>query len=357
MKHPLGTGPWEFVSYEAANYIEFKAVEDHWRQTPYFETLTIKSVPELSARLAMLETGQANIGLIPPDRAGEMEDAGFHIREIGGASVLKIELGGTVLPTRENYDPTCPWVYHQDEAWDSEWNVRAYKVRKALALAIDKQAIVDNMLYGAASETPVPDWPLDTNWARADEWLPFPYDPATAEALLEEADYADGFSQPITMYAISGGGNALAPQVSEAVAMDWEAIGLDVDIVPVDWPVVRAKTSDRDTAWCTYVTGWGVTAEPWLSVFYGSYTLSGFVEGFESLELDALLDNCFAIMDTEERRLASLEVGDYLYEHIVGIGIAVGTNFVAMGPDTGEWRLRYEPSNNLLDYENIQHAD
>jgi peptide/nickel transport system substrate-binding protein len=354
MKHPVGTGPWKFVDYQPANYIKFEAVTNHWRKTPDFATLTLKSVPELSARMAMLESGQADIGSVPPDKVAEAEAAGLHIRELGGTTCFTTILGGTVLNSEPNYDPTCPWVYNQDEPWDSAYNQNVYLVRKALSLAVNKQAIIDKILNGAGTLTPLHDWPLGNNWA-SDAWVPFPYDPDEARALLAQAGYPDGFSKPITMYAVSGGGNPLDPQASEAVAMDWQAIGLDVNIVPIEWSVLRAKTSDRDTAWCSYVTGWGVMAEPWLDIFYSYYSKSSFNDGFESLELDQLLDDTFAIMDTEQRRVASLKVGDFLYDHICDVGIAVGTNYAAMSAKTGTWRIKYLPVM-PMDFEYVTHA-
>jgi ABC-type transport system substrate-binding protein len=356
MKNPIGTGPWQFIGYQPANYIEFEAVENHWRQTPAYKTLTLKAVPELSARLAMLQTGEANLCIIPPDRKGEMEAAGLKMVLVPGTSGYDVALGGSCLATRETYDPTCPWVYNSEEPWDSAFNQRAYLVRKALAYAVNKDAIISTILNNLADPSPLRDWPLNSSWSRS-TWEPYPYDPEEAQTLLEEAGYPDGFSKTITFYAISGAGSALHPLVSQAVAMDWQAIGLDVEIVPADWPVVRAKTVARDTAWCAYVTGWVVFLEPWLDISFSGNSKGNFVEGLEHPELDALIDAVESTSDVEARRQIALELGDWQYEHIYEIGIATGYTVIATASEIGAWTIRHAPPLLPYDFEFITHAD
>ena len=55
------TGPWEIVDHESGSFWRFKAVEDHWRQTPYFEELVFWTIPEESARVAGFLTGSLDI--------------------------------------------------------------------------------------------------------------------------------------------------------------------------------------------------------------------------------------------------------------------------------------------------------
>jgi peptide/nickel transport system substrate-binding protein len=355
MKKPVGTGPWKFVDYQPAGYIKFEAVPDHWRQTPAFASLTIKAIPELSARLAMLQTGEADISLIPPEKMAEVESAGLHIKLVPGSSGFSVALGGSHLASREKYDPTCPWAYNSDEPWDSDQNQRALKVRTALALAIDKDAMIATILNGLGSPTPLRDWPLGTDWTRP-EWEPYPFDPERAKELLAEAGYPDGFDKKITVYAISGGGSSLHPSMSQAVATDWETnLGLEVEIVPIEWSVLRAKTSDRDTAWSAYVTGWTTFLEPWLDVTFCGDSRGAFVEGFEHLELDSLIDQVKASIDLEERKEAARELGDFLIDHIVEIGIATTPSVVACSSKVGEWSIRWLPDLPVMDFEYIAH--
>ncbi|MBU1067690.1 hypothetical protein KKE60_07865, partial [Patescibacteria group bacterium] len=116
IQHPIGTGPWRLIDHKPAEYMKYEAVENHWRQTPEFKYLVVKGVPELSTRLAMLKTGAADLAEVPIEFAGDLEAAGLKIKAQAGGGAGNLLLGGVCLPTREAYDPTCPWVPHQDEA-------------------------------------------------------------------------------------------------------------------------------------------------------------------------------------------------------------------------------------------------
>ena len=183
VQHPIGTGSYRFIEHKPAQYIAYEAVNNHWRKTPGFKKLTIKAVPEQSSRLAMLKGGHADVSIIPADRAGEMEKAGIKVKRLPETLHVSWVLGGSVLPTREHYDPECPWVYHQDEPWDSDWNQRALKVRKALSHAINYPAIIDKIMYGEAKATPFHGWVPVGTWSNP-QWKPYEYNPDLSKKLL-----------------------------------------------------------------------------------------------------------------------------------------------------------------------------
>jgi peptide/nickel transport system substrate-binding protein len=354
MKNPIGTGPWKFVNYQPANYIKFEAVPNHWRQTPQFQTLTVAAVPELSAQLAMLKTGSADIAIIPAERITELESAGLHIKQMPGSGWVALDFGGQVLPSRPKYDPTCPWVSHQDEPASSDWNQRALKVRQALCLAVNKDAIVSKILYGAAMQSPILDWPLGTLWCNPD-WKPYPYDPEKAKQLLTEAGYPNGFAKPITMYALNLATCPAAPKISLAVAMDWQAIGLQVNLVPIDFAAIRTNWVNRDAAWRCEVFGFSKQPEGWPSQMVSQYSKGAFCVGHESLELDKLLEACSTTLDEVERQKAAIAVGDYIYYNYIHCGIAITNTVFAMSPKISDWPV-CENSSIISDLEYVTRA-
>lgn len=354
MKNPIGTGPWKFVDYQPGNYIKLEAVLNHWRQTPQFQTLTIKAVPELSAQLAMLKTGAADIAIVPGERIVELEATGLHIKPVPGSGWITLNFGGQVLPDRPKYDPTCPWVPHQDEPASSDWNQRALKVRQALCLAINKDAIVSMIYHGAAVQSPMLDWPLGTPWSSPD-WKPYPYDPEKAKQLLTEAGYPDGFAKPITIHALTLATCPEAPKVALTVAMDWQAIGLRVSLVPVDFAVVRPLWVNRDTAWTVQVFGFSKQPEGWPSQMISHYSKGAHAVCHESLELDKLLEVCSTTLDEAERQKAAIAVGDYIYYNYIHCGIAITSTVFAMSPKIGDWPM-VEDTNVIGDVEYITRA-
>jgi len=175
---------------------------------------------------------------------------------------LCVLLGGQ-WPTKPTYDPTVPWALPDAE--------RAHKVRLALNLAVDKQAIMQQVLGGLGSV--LGSWltyPQDA-WATEALMPPYPYDPAKAKALLAEAGYPKGFE--VTMNLTAWPGRGYLPDVGEAVAINWEKVGLKVNRRPVDRAVFAADFRARAYSGVTlaYATPL-VGLEPWEFLIRAGYT-------------------------------------------------------------------------------------
>ncbi len=374
IQNPIGTGPWEIIEHQPAEFVKYEAVENHWRQTPEFKFLTIRGIPELSTQLAMAKTGAADIIEIPADRKSELLAAGLHITSRAGGGTAQVLLGGNVLPTRAGYDPTVPWVMHQDEedavadfaaGWGkvkggSEWNQRALKVRMAMQYAINADAIIDNIFYGEAVKNPVAGgggWaPVDTINTRSD-WEAFPYDPELAKELLIEAGYPDGFEFRYLNYASER--QPRLGEVFEAVARDWEAIGLTPKRENVDYAVQRPWFGDRESAWMIKLDAYAPWWEPWSSLgFTNSSKNDSYNDGLESLELDVLIEATEVALTVEDRREAGLELGDWLRAHYTELAIALTSRVFALSPKVEDWPINIAPwSIDLGGYEYVTRAD
>ena len=134
---PVGSGPWKFVESVPGDYVEFEAVEGpHWRGTPNFKRLRILLVPEESTRVAMVRTGEAAIASISPES----------IREVEAANLKLISVPATMQAIYQF------WGMYKDSQKDSP--LADVRVREALSLAIDRQQIIDHVMYGQAR------WPM-----------------------------------------------------------------------------------------------------------------------------------------------------------------------------------------------------
>src|SRR5499433_2789645 len=183
-RHPVGTGPWKFVEHIRGDHIVYEAIENNWRAVPHFKRLVFLKVPEPATRMAMLRAGSVDIIEIGGEYVEELKKVGVRTLLMPNVSWVYVILGGQ-WPDKPTYDPHVPWALPDAE--------RARKVRLALNLAVDKQAIVQQMLGGLGSVLGA--WLTYPNDAWATEALmqPYPYDPVKAKALLKEAGYANGF--------------------------------------------------------------------------------------------------------------------------------------------------------------------
>ena len=224
---PVGTGPYVLESASAGSEIRFTLrddIEGHWRIQPEFETIVFRVVPEESTRVAMLQTGEADIAPISFDSIPTVEGAGLRIVSAEATWSPVVRFGGLIQTAENRYNPDTPWANRE--------------VRQALNYAVDKQTIIDELFQGeatvAASDTPVPAW---------DGVEPYPYDPEMARQLLADAGYPDGFDITIKTFTTAPG--AELPLMAEAVALYWQDVGVNATIEPVDWPSLADRMDRR----------------------------------------------------------------------------------------------------------------
>src|SRR5215204_6622396 len=170
-KHPVGLGPYKFVSMKQGIEIVMEANEEYWRKMPSVKRLVFLSVPEGTTRLAMLRNGEIDVAYLLEGQLGESirNDPKLKLAFSGG-------IGTFFLDFFDMWDPKSPWA---DQ-----------RVRKAASLALDREALSEADTLGASK-------PNGNVVLRRFEYsLPIdadPYDPARARKLLAEAGYPNGF--------------------------------------------------------------------------------------------------------------------------------------------------------------------
>ncbi|HEY7366356.1 MAG TPA: ABC transporter substrate-binding protein [Methylomirabilota bacterium] len=201
-KHPIGLGPYRFVSHTPGVELVMEAFEGYWRKMPHVKRLVFKSVPEATTRMAMLKKGEVDVAyLLDAPQAQEVKrDPNLRLAFSGGIGIF--------------------WLEFFDQ-WDakSPWHDR--RVRLAANYAIDRAAIDQAENLGASKLTGSL---IPRNFEFALSIEPYPYDPARAKKLLAEAGYPNGFDagdlHPFPPYFSMG----------EAVAGYFGAVGIRTKI-------------------------------------------------------------------------------------------------------------------------------
>jgi peptide/nickel transport system substrate-binding protein len=327
-RHPVATGPWKFVEHVRGDRIVYEAVENHWRATPHFKRLVFLKVPEPSTRMAMLRAGSVDVIEIGGEYADELKKVGVRTLLMPNVSWVYIILGGQ-WPTKATYDPKVPWAQADGE--------RARKVRVALNLAVDKQAIMQRVLGGLG--TSLGSWlmyPSDP-WASDALKKPYPYDPAKAKALLAEAGYPSGFD--VTMNLTAWPGRGFLPDVGEAVATYWEKIGIRVKRRPVDRAVFASDFRARAYSGVALAYASPLVApEPWEVLYRAGYTKAALCLFVEHPKLDEYIDRLAVQPSYQERvRIMRDEMGPWLTEYVPGVAIGSAHAIVGLGPKVGDW--------------------
>jgi peptide/nickel transport system substrate-binding protein len=220
-RKPIGSGPWRFVRSVPGDRIEFEAVDyPHWRGTPHFKNLQILLVPEESTRMAMVRTGEVAIASIGPDTMLSASRGGLEVLSVPATMQAIFQFWGVYRPEFKNAPIADP------------------RVRQALSLAIDRQAIIDQVMNGLAS-MPLPFATFRyTEYFSAGHWEnwskdAYRYDPAQAKKLLAEAGYPNGFELNFANTALPG--TQFMVDIGTAVADMWTKIGIRVKLTNYEW--------------------------------------------------------------------------------------------------------------------------
>jgi peptide/nickel transport system substrate-binding protein len=337
---PVGTGPYRLVEHKRQESVTLEAVPQHWRESGRFKSLVIRRIPDQAARLAMLRAGEIAITEIPFKLKREVDAAGLQILRIPGAAIYHVQLGGQVLPSRETFDPAVPWVGDPNDPASQE---RALKVRRAMNLAVDKQAVVNAVFEGEGVPGVAPYFLPDTEFV-PQGMKPSDYDPQQAKRLLAEAGHARGFSREIEMLLMPWPGRAEMADVGEVVAGFWERnLGLKVRRKSMDFATYAPSVgSSRKSAWVTWAHGYTPRplSEPIISMQTWLPSTARYNSVAETPEIDALSVKIRSEIDRAKRIEDYHALAQTLVDGYYGVPIAAVPALYAYDPKVlQEWLL------------------
>jgi len=249
---PVGTGPFQFVGYQKDAVIRYQAFADYWAGKQPIDNLIFAITTDASVRLQKLKAGECHVAPYPApaDVADIKADENLTLMEQQGLNVGYLAYNTQVAPFD---DP---------------------KVRKALNMAINKQAILDAVFQGAgqAAKNPIPPTMWSYNEAIEDD----PYDPEAAKKMLEEAGVTD-LDMKIWAMPVQRPYNPNARRMAEVIQADFAKIGVDVEIVSYEWGeyLKRSKDVDRDGAVLLGWTGDNGDPDNFLAVLLGCDGVGG----------------------------------------------------------------------------------
>ncbi|MGR3782352.1 MAG: ABC transporter substrate-binding protein, partial [Albimonas sp.] len=249
---PIGTGPFSFVGYQKDAVIRYAANPDYWKGASPLDSLVFAITPDASVRYQKLKAGECHVMPYPnpADIEAMKADEDIKLLQQQGLNVGYLAYSTQVEPFD---DP---------------------KVRKALNMAMDKQAIIDVVFQGAGeiAKNPIPPTIWSYNNAVEDD----PYDPEAAKKMLEEAGVTD-LSMKIWAMPVQRPYNPNARRMAELIQADFAKVGVTVEIVSYEWGeyLQRSKEVDRDGAVLLGWTGDNGDPDNFLAVLLGCDAVGG----------------------------------------------------------------------------------
>lgn len=248
---PVGTGPFQLVAYQKDAVIRYKANPDYWAGKAKIENLVFAITPDANVRYQKLKAGECHVMPYPnpADLQAMKTDPEVQLLEQEGLNVGY--LGFNV----------------EKKPFDDK------RVRQALSMAINKQAIIDVVFQGAgkAAKNPIP----PTMWSYNDSIEDYAYDPDKAKEMLADAGAA-GLKTNIWAMPVQRPYNPNARRMAELIQADWAKIGVEAEIVTFEWGeyLKRSKEGEHDTL----LLGWtGDNGDPdnFLAVLLGCDGVGG----------------------------------------------------------------------------------
>ncbi|MBL4786004.1 MAG: ABC transporter substrate-binding protein [Cohaesibacteraceae bacterium] len=225
----VGTGPFQLVSYQQDAVIRYSAHPGYWAGKALIDNLIFAITPDAAVRYQKLKAGECHIMPYPnpADLAAMAKEKDITLMKQEGLNV-----GYLAYNTQKE-------------------NFKDVRVRLALNMAINKQAILDAVFQGAgkAAKNPLP----PTIWSYNEDTPDDVYDPVAAKALLSEAGKA-GMKTNIWAMPVQRPYNPAARRMAELIQADWAAIGVEAEIISFEWGeyLTRSRAGEHETV----LLGW-----------------------------------------------------------------------------------------------------
>jgi dipeptide transport system substrate-binding protein len=241
---PVGTGSFQFVAYQKDAVIRFKAF-DGWAGKPKIDDLVYAITPDATARYAKLKANECQVMIAPnpADLPDMKQNADINVMEQAGLNIGYYALNAQKPP----FDKP--------------------EVRKAIAMAVDRDAIIKEVYQGAGqkAKNPIP----PTMWSYDESTVDIPYDPAKAKEMLKAAG-VEGLKTDIWWMPVQRPYNPNAKRMAEMIQADLAKVGIEATLVSYEWGEYRKRMQAGEHQ--TGMLGWtGDNGDPdnFLAVLLG----------------------------------------------------------------------------------------
>jgi peptide/nickel transport system substrate-binding protein len=292
----IGSGPWRFRGWQPGSSITLERNDDYWGEKPAFARASLRPLGNDAGRLAALLAGDLDlIDAVPPSEIARLRaNPAVGISSSTSARMIYLAL--------DQSGDTTPFVTGKDGKPLPHNPLRDARVRRALSAGINRTAIVERVLSGAAR--PAGQLAVEGQVGYDPELAAPAFDAAEAKRLLAEAGYPDGFR--ITLHSPNNR-YIEDDKTAQAVAQFWTRIGIETRVEVMPSNVFFTRAGKREFS--TFLIGFGhTTGDSWLglSQVMHSYDqqrgLGGLNRGrYSNPRFDALLEQARTVPEPAQR--------------------------------------------------------
>jgi peptide/nickel transport system substrate-binding protein len=221
VKHPVGTGPFKLETWEPGVKVVLSRNDQYWGGAPKIRQAIYVPIVEAQARLVAIKTGEIDLTMdVPPDALDDLRrDSNVVVAESNSSAVWYVTLN-----TRHPI-------------------LKDRRVRQALNYAVNKDAIIRDILRGTAIVARSPMSPVYGPYYE-EAVARYPYDLDKARALLKDAGYANGFELTF-LVPESGSGMQSPVEMATVIQANLAQIGVRAKIQTMEWGAYLKKYLDQ----------------------------------------------------------------------------------------------------------------
>jgi len=291
-RNPIGTGPYQFVSWQTDDSIKLEANTEYYGVVPELSRFAYRVLPDNLVQELEVNAGAIDIYQPQPYQVERyVDDDRFNTVSMPGSGYSYIA-----------YNLRRP-------------RFADARVRTALSMAINIDEIVRFVLFGEGEQTSGP-YPMNTPWYDP-EVEPIAWDPDGAEALLNEAGWqknADGWMEKdgeiLSFTLITNQGNAVREAILSIAQDAWRRIGVRCDTQIFEWAVFLEDFVNKGD-YDALVLGWSMGADPDLYQLWHSsqtdYAELNFT-GYKNADVDRIIESIRQQYDFEEQKKLAHEL-------------------------------------------------
>lgn len=324
--HPLGTGPFKFIRYDNVQQVcDVEAFPEHWEGAPKLQSIRVRVLSDMNQLQGELQAGRVDIAPMPtsllPDAVKNLEQQPhLQVKAFPGSNVVLLTIN-TISAPLDNV-----------------------KVRQAIAHAIDRESIIQNLLrgFGKIAHSIIPE----------ESWSYFPgqtysYDPARAKQLLDEAGFRDPdgdgpgmrFAKPV-VYKLSGS-SLSGRQYAGVIQNSLKEVGIPVEIQTPEQNTLfdELRRGNFQIAYTQWVGG---NQDP---IFYKDLFASSEIptqtrasrnrSRYSNPELDKLLDEAVNTFDRQRGRELYRQIQDIISRDVPVLPLWYQSNIVIAKKSVG----------------------
>ncbi len=288
---PLGTGPYTLTNWKRGEFVHLTARSDYFEHEPYISQLLTRQIPDMDTQFLELKAGNLDsMGLKP-----------LQFTRLTGTARFK--------KTFNKYKYLSNGYTYM--GFNLNNNLFSDKqVRQALSYAVNRQEIVDGVLYGQGLPLACPFKP--GTWAYNNTIAPYPYDIQKSKQLLKNAGWVDSDGngildkdgQEFEFTVVTNQGNDLRKMTAELMQQAFKEVGVKMNINVQEWSTFIENTINK-RQFDAFILGWSLSPEPDpYDIFHSSKTgeKEFNIVGFNNEEADKMMDKARGTFDQVERK-------------------------------------------------------